>query len=545
MSKLFVFSIGGSGSRVVRSLNMLLASGVPHFKSGDQVFPIMIDYDIDNGDTKRAFKCVETYNNLHNCAYPKDFEKKHETERRFFHTSLMQMSDIGGGCTSAYTMRFRHNPNDKTFGDAIGFDKLRGEKAKTMSLLKTLYDTSSGEDTELGIDMTVGFKGNPNIGSVVFNNLKDTTELKDFFNCCTPDNGDKVILIGSLFGGTGASGIPELVKAIRDNAKTKNIHLGVVMLMPYFCFDKNDEKGAVKSNLFDSKTRAALSFYESSEVNKKIDSIYYIGDNERTKTQYNLGGENQKNKSHLVDLIGALSVLHFFNSDKMRDPQRFKYRMHDNEEEHELGFTILNFYKDDYMKIIQPLVKLAFAVKFMKSEIAKKTEVVTKRTYSTAFGLPAYFDANGKVSQPNSRSREDSQNAKYEPGLHSTLYNFQLFSDQFIEWVEELKEIGNHKLVMFDFERSIDSLVQDCKLSKKSDGFMGLGAGIERVLVGPLDFSEQIQKHYANKYQDAAPVKGELHFKDTTAGYALLDCLLIGIENILRKSEISSILKFQ
>ena len=529
---------------MVRSLNMLLASGVPHFNSGDQVFPIMIDYDVDNGDTKRAFKCVDTYSNLHISAYPKDFEKNHETDRRFFHTSLLKMSDTGGGLTSAYTMQFRHNPDDKTFGDAIGYDRLRNEKSKTKDLLKTLYDVSSGDDTELGIDMTVGFKGNPNIGSVVFNNLKETIELKDFFTCCTPDNGDKVILIGSLFGGTGASGIPELVKAIRGNQKTENVHLGVVMIMPYFCFEKDDENGTVKSNLFNSKTRAALSFYESSDVNQKIDSIYYVGDNERTKTPYNLGGDQQKNKSHIVDLIGALSVLHFFNSDKPIEPRRYKYRMHDNEEEHEPGFTILNFYKDDYQKIIYPMVKLAFAVKFMRSEIAKKTKVVTDRPYSKAFGLPSYFDTNGRVSEPNSRSRVNSQNAKYESGLHSTLFNFQLFSDQFIEWIEELKDIGNHKLVLFDFNRGIESLVQDCKLSKMTSGFFG-GATKEQILVDPLAFSEQIQKHYAKTYQDAAPVNGELHFKDTTAGYALLDCILIGIENILKKSEISSILKIQ
>ena len=211
--KLFIFSIGGSGSRVVRSLSMLLASGVPHFKAGDQVFPVMIDYDINTGATKRAFKCVDTYNNLHNSVFPKELEKTNDTERRFFHTSMMKMTDIGAGYSSAYTMQFRHNPKDKTFGDAIAYDKLKGDKSKTKNLLNTLYDVSNGQDTELGIDMTVGFKGNPNIGSVVFNNLKDSSELKDFFNCC--EENDKVILIGSLFGGTGASGIPEITKAIR------------------------------------------------------------------------------------------------------------------------------------------------------------------------------------------------------------------------------------------------------------------------------------------------------------------------------------------
>ena len=542
MSKLFIFSIGGSGSRVIRSLSMLLASGVPHFKSGDQVFPIMIDYDVDNGDTKRAYECVEIYNNLHASAYPIDLEKKQKTDRRFFHTSLMKMADMGGELTSSFTMQFRHNPNDKTFGDAIAYDSLRGEKSKTKDLLKTLYDVSSSDDTELGIDMTVGFKGNPNIGSVVFNNLKGTNELKDFFKCCQPENGDKVILIGSLFGGTGASGIPELVKAIRNERKTANVQLGVIMLMPYFSFDPSDEKGTVKSNLFDSKTRAALSFYESSEVNNKIDSIYYIGDKERTKTPYHLGGKLQRNKSHIVDLIGAISVLHFFNTDKSGGRKKYKYRIRDNEKNHEPGYTILNFYKDDYQNIIHSMVKLAFAVKFVESEIAKKTKEVTDRPYSKAFELPLYYDDKGRVNEPN-RIGDTNNNPKYEPGLHSTLYNFQRFSDLFVEWVKEMKETGNHKLVMFDFDRSIEWLVQDCKLSEIKSGWGG--SSKEIVLVNPMDFSEQIQKYYSRTYQDAAPVKGELHFKDTTAGYAMLDCLLNGIENVITIDKIKSILKLK
>lgn len=112
-----------------------------------------------------------------------------------------------------------------------------------------------------------------------------------------------------------------------------------------------------------------------------------------------------------------------------------------------------------------------------------------------------------------------------------------------MEWLDELKKIGNHKLMIFDFDRSIESLVQDCKLSKETSGFFGGKA--EKNLVDALDFSEAIQKRYADKYQDAAPVSGELHFQSSTAGYALLDCLLIGIETILKKPDVAPILKFQ
>lgn len=57
MSKLYVFAIGGTGSRVLRSLTMMLASGV---KLGvDKIVPIIIDPDNSNADLTLA---VETMN---------------------------------------------------------------------------------------------------------------------------------------------------------------------------------------------------------------------------------------------------------------------------------------------------------------------------------------------------------------------------------------------------------------------------------------------------------------------------------------------------
>lgn len=44
MAKLFVFAIGGTGERVMRSLTMLMAAGL-HTLTNYEVFPIIIDYD--------------------------------------------------------------------------------------------------------------------------------------------------------------------------------------------------------------------------------------------------------------------------------------------------------------------------------------------------------------------------------------------------------------------------------------------------------------------------------------------------------------------
>ena len=52
MPKLFIFAIGGTGERVLRSTAMLLASGAPAFDNYE-VFPIIIDYDKKNADSCR------------------------------------------------------------------------------------------------------------------------------------------------------------------------------------------------------------------------------------------------------------------------------------------------------------------------------------------------------------------------------------------------------------------------------------------------------------------------------------------------------------
>lgn len=52
MSKIFLFGIGGTGARVLRSLTMMLATGV---KLGvDEIIPIIIDPDAANADLTRT-----------------------------------------------------------------------------------------------------------------------------------------------------------------------------------------------------------------------------------------------------------------------------------------------------------------------------------------------------------------------------------------------------------------------------------------------------------------------------------------------------------
>ena len=59
MSKLYVFAIGGTGSRVLRSLTMLAASGADI--QATEIAPVIIDPDVSNADLTRAVTLMNRY----------------------------------------------------------------------------------------------------------------------------------------------------------------------------------------------------------------------------------------------------------------------------------------------------------------------------------------------------------------------------------------------------------------------------------------------------------------------------------------------------
>ena len=72
-NKLYIFGIGGTGSRVLKSLIMLLASGV---ECGvDTIVPIVIDRDMSNHDLTRTKTLIENYIAVNNIAPKEDSQK--------------------------------------------------------------------------------------------------------------------------------------------------------------------------------------------------------------------------------------------------------------------------------------------------------------------------------------------------------------------------------------------------------------------------------------------------------------------------------------
>ena len=174
MSKLYILAIGGSGSRVLRSLTMLLANGVG---CNSEIVPMIIDPDTSNGDLNRTVDLLRLYQSIHSHL---DFNTN--VKNKFFETHISAFNDGDFLLSLDGTAGI-------TFEQYLGVSTMSKEN---QALMKMLFS-----EANLASDMNVGFKGNPNIGSVVLNQFTQSANFRAFENDFV--QGDKVFIVSSIF----------------------------------------------------------------------------------------------------------------------------------------------------------------------------------------------------------------------------------------------------------------------------------------------------------------------------------------------------------
>ncbi|MDE5902098.1 MAG: hypothetical protein K2H21_02655, partial [Muribaculaceae bacterium] len=156
MSKVYVFAIGGTGSRILKSLTMLLAAGVK--TSATEIVPIIIDPDAGCGDKTDTVLLMDYYTQL------RDTLSLHDNGKiSAFSTPLGNL-----GFPTPYVMPMGNNTNTG-FGNYMHFGMLDNAN---MAMANMLFSSSNQ-----AADMTIGFTGNPNIGSVVLNQFATSQQF--------------------------------------------------------------------------------------------------------------------------------------------------------------------------------------------------------------------------------------------------------------------------------------------------------------------------------------------------------------------------------
>lgn len=317
---LYIFGIGGTGARVIKALTMLLAAGV-EIGNTNAIIPVLIDPDNSNGDLTRTLELLRLYRNIR--------QHTEQSDNKFFYNEIKSLSTAEAGNTTDEYHFAINGIGNKRFKEFIEINTMTPVSQAMAQLLFS--------ENNLESDMQVGFKGNPNIGSIVLNRFKESSVFKAFANSF--NQGDRIVIIGSIFGGTGAAGLPLLIKNLRDadpllpkHELLRNAPIAAISVLPYF-----DVQGdtSIDSNTFIAKTKAALTYYAANLCrNNSVNALYYLGDAISNTHHGADGAAEQRNKAHFVELAAALAIADFMRYDssellvdkgKAQSPRYFEY----------------------------------------------------------------------------------------------------------------------------------------------------------------------------------------------------------------------------
>ena len=297
MSKVFVFCVGGTGIRVMKSITMLMASGMS--TNGHTVVPVILDPHLGLKEKGDLHTLLESYKSIYNDSVSAGDGSKLNALPGFFNSEIQMLGDLVTTPIATNTQTA-----DQSFDSYINKGGLAVNDINH-HLIETLFSQKN-----LNNKLSVGFKGNPNVGTVVLGKMiEDADWFQSFKNIC--EDGDKIFIISSIFGGTGASGYPLLEKKIKgasDRPAIQQALMGAVTVLPYFSLSDPSRSGSdIDSSNFYTKTKAALAYYQNTV---KSDYLYYVGETS-LKREYVNNEQEQKDAAHFIEVVAASAFFDF------------------------------------------------------------------------------------------------------------------------------------------------------------------------------------------------------------------------------------------
>ncbi len=336
MATNILIGIGGTGAKIVESALYLFASGIG---PADGVHIGLIDQDNANGNVQRT----ETLLNLIHRIQAElttggnklDWTDKKPDER----TSLLSV------------------PLRKLFADADACHwRPAPEKLNTLAEIlqegqmttaqKDLFDLlfrpagAPAADKEQDLRLEEGYRGRAHVGSAAllsalhYDSPQFLTTMTELMRNGSSTGGEvRIMLAGSLFGGTGAAGFPTIARSLdklrkpgnKQNINAEAVKIGGALMLPYFTFKDPTDTAAnvITSSQLLPQAQVAVNFYDRlTEQEGVFDHLYIAGWDKLISLNYHQPGRNeQRNPALLPELVAAMGVADFFTLDAI-EPQR-------------------------------------------------------------------------------------------------------------------------------------------------------------------------------------------------------------------------------
>lgn len=323
----FVLGIGGTGMRCIESLIHLCAMGM---FDNTEIHLLALDTDKNNGNFSRLKEVKESYLNA------KGLDKASRTSLQdtFF---------------SADIKYYEFSPNyekKSTFNEVFNYGNTKYNNPEVTDLADLVLS-----DNVESFNLRHGYRAQTHLGSMMMYHsileaarARANNDLKDFLQsliAASQTGTPRVFILGSVFGGTGASSIPIIPQAISRAAEIvsngsanvlKSAYFASTLLTAYFSFkapsaeELRNQKVVATSDKFALNSQVAMMFYEDdTTVKNTYQRFYMLGTDglawdpmvrKKDKITHTItGGGDQKNDSHYIELLAACAALDFYNSD--------------------------------------------------------------------------------------------------------------------------------------------------------------------------------------------------------------------------------------
>jgi hypothetical protein len=299
MAKLHIVSVGGTGHKVLASVIHLAACGAFRSRDTNQVNEInIISIDADNGNGNLA-RTTRTF-----LGYKKLYQALHRDDSNLIH--------IDSVVPSLNISLFQDDK--KSLAKTFNVAQYNGTPEE--NLIRFLYT-----DPEINAEFEEGFYGHTSVGAVIVRDILWQSKAWEDFKKQINEN-DQIVVVGSIFGGTGASCIPVALEELKAK-KEAGAGLATIILTPYFqALGDLEQDGTLQpdSDNFDIKAKAALTYYEIGRKLEATHALYVIGE-PTSNYSYEIasrGAASQCNKAHPIELFAATAILDFVRNNADR-----------------------------------------------------------------------------------------------------------------------------------------------------------------------------------------------------------------------------------
>lgn len=301
MSTNIVIGVGGTGAKVVEAILHVGAAGL----TPSNLMVGFVDQDQSNGNVSRAMESFEAIRKAR-AAWRTSGSNHFVANGGLLPTSV---SYLGDGLWTP------HPEARASLAQILG--DLRDDK----TAFDLLFEQGQ---TEQDMRLDEGYRGRAHIGSAaitsaVLDGSEFWDDLREKIRSAKGGEEVRIILAGSVFGGTGAAGFPTLSRLIRriidESRISANIKMGGILMLPYFKFSPPADENANVARTEDllPQTRGALRYYASLFRREKVfDEMFTVGWNPGFDLGYHEPGTgDQRNPALVPELIAALGASRF------------------------------------------------------------------------------------------------------------------------------------------------------------------------------------------------------------------------------------------